>query len=114
MGVLKFGMKKSKSGKNLGGYQKFGRKKSQKRKKSGGVCNFGMIWKNSAYLPGIFSRPPPGANKKKISTRNKEHEKAVFIEDSEKSALAEHAKSCNHHIKWTDTQTLAVENNFFN
>ena len=54
-----------------------------------------------------------GRTKKKISTRNKEHEKAVFIEDSEKSALAEHAKSCNHHIKWTDTQTLAVENNFF-
>ena len=30
MGVLKFGMKKTKSGKNLGGYQKFGRKKNGK------------------------------------------------------------------------------------
>ena len=58
-GCLKFWHEKIKNGKNLGGYQKFGRKKSPKRKKCGVLCNFGMICKNSAYLPGIFSRPPP-------------------------------------------------------
>ena len=54
-----------------------------------------------------------GRTKKKVSTRKKEHERAVFLEDTEKSALAEHAKTCSHNIRWSDIKTLSVENNFF-
>ena len=49
-----------------------------------------------------------GETKKRVSTRNIEHEKAVFKGDTE-DALAEHSQGCDCHIKWEDTKTLAIE-----
>ena len=68
--------------------------------------------------PGVYFVPTgcksgyTGETKKRISTRNTEHEKAVFkgnIED----ALAEHQQKCNCEIKWEHTKTIAIENNYY-
>ena len=50
-----------------------------------------------------------GETKKRVSTRNIEHEKAVFKGDTGNDALAEHSQGCDCQIKWEDTKTLAIE-----
>ena len=50
-----------------------------------------------------------GETKKRISTRNTEHEKAVFKGDIEGDALAQHSQNCDCHIDWGHTKTLAIE-----
>lgn len=69
--------------------------------------------------PGVYLVPCEcesnytGRTKKRISTRNKEHEKDVFVQTNDKSALVEHSKLCDKTIQWSNTKTLAIETNFF-
>ena len=54
--------------------------------------------------PGVYLVPCEcesnytGRTKKRISTRNKEHEKDVFVQTNDKSALVEHSKLCDKTI----------------
>ncbi len=65
--------------------------------------------------PGVYFIPTEckagytGETKKKISTRNTEHEKSVFEGDCENDALAGHNETCGCTIKWENTKTLAIE-----
>ena len=65
--------------------------------------------------PGVYFIPTKcnsaytGETKKRIRTRNTEHQKAVFNGDSEADALAQHSENCNCEIRWEDVKTLAVE-----
>ena len=65
--------------------------------------------------PGVYFVPTEckagytGETKKKVSTRNTEHEKSVFEGDYENDAIAEHSQTCPCTIKWENTKTLAVE-----
>ena len=54
-----------------------------------------------------------GRTKKRILTRSKEHEKDVFDQTNEKSALVEHFKLCDETVQWSNTKTLSVETNYF-
>ena len=46
--------------------------------------------------------------KRQFGTRLKEHQKAVFILDSSKSALAEHVCQTNHIIAWNDSKVITT------
>ena len=65
--------------------------------------------------PGVYFIPTDcrsgytGETKKRICTRNTEHEKAVFKGDVEADALAEHKEHCNCEIRWDSIQTLSIE-----
>ena len=65
--------------------------------------------------PGVYFIPTEcktgytGETKKRISTRNTQHEKAVFNGDIENDALAAHSQRCNCTIEWDHTKTLAIE-----
>ena len=65
--------------------------------------------------PGVYFVPTgcqsgyTGETKKQISSRNTEHEKAVFYGNTKDDAIAEHASSCDCEIDWEQTRTLAVE-----
>ena len=61
------------------------------------------------FIPTGCRRGYTGETKKQISTRNTEHEKAVFKGDIENDALAAHSQSCECDIKWENTKTLAIE-----
>ena len=50
-----------------------------------------------------------GETKKKVCTRNLEHEKSVYEGDSENDALATHKNFCDCRIKWDSVKTLSVE-----
>ena len=69
--------------------------------------------------PGIYLVPCgcksgyTGETKKQIRTRKREHEKAVFHRETEKSGLAEHNDDCQQTIEWENTRTLAIEHNYF-
>ena len=69
--------------------------------------------------PGVYFIPTScktgytGETKKRISSRNTQHEKAVFKGDVDEDALAEHNQTCDCKISWDQTQTLAVEPIFF-
>ena len=52
---------------------------------------------NSAYI---------GQTKRLLGVRLKEHQKAVFTGDSEKSALAEHVLKTGHEIDWSNATVL--------
>ena len=68
--------------------------------------------------PGVYFVPTgcqsgyTGETKKRISTRNTEHEKAVFTGYT-KDAIAEHKESCDCPMDWEKTKTIAVEPIFF-
>ena len=65
--------------------------------------------------PGVYFIPTgcksgyTGETKKRIRTRNTEHEKAVFCGDTKNDSIAEHKDICNCQIDWEKTKTLAVE-----
>ena len=69
--------------------------------------------------PGVYFIPCEcqggytGQTKKRIISREKEHEKDVFLEKISDSALAEHCSKCNGIIQWSNTRTLAIESNCF-
>ena len=65
------------------------------------------------YVPTSCKRGYTGETKKCVSTRNTEHEKAVFKGDIVNDALAEHDQTCDCTIKWEETKTLAIEPIFF-
>ena len=54
-----------------------------------------------------------GQTKKRVLSRNKEHEKNVFLQNKGDSALAVHSTICNSNIQWSETKTLAIETNYF-
>ena len=69
--------------------------------------------------PGVYLVPCEcgkayvGETKCKVSTRKKQHEKDVFLENIQESALAEHKTTCEKDILWSDMKTIATENNYF-
>ena len=69
--------------------------------------------------PGVYLIPCEcgkayvGETKCKVSTRKKQHEKDVFLENIQESALAEHKTICDKDIRWSDVKTIATENNYF-
>ena len=54
-----------------------------------------------------------GETKKRILSRNTEHEKAIFKGDIKNDALAEHIDKCKCSVKWDEVKTLAIETNYF-
>ena len=64
------------------------------------------------FTPTGCARGYTGETKKRISTRNKEHEKAIF-EENVKDALAEHHASCDCSVETSHTRTLAVEPHYY-
>ena len=64
------------------------------------------------FTPTGCARGYTGETKKRISTRNKEHEKAIF-EENVKDALAEHHASCDCSVETSNTRTLAVEPHYY-
>ena len=48
-----------------------------------------------------------------VKTRIKQHQKAVFENKKNDSALAEHADICNGSVQWDKASILASENKFF-
>lgn len=69
--------------------------------------------KNS--YPGVYRVPCKchsnyiGHTGKKVLSRGKEHEKAVFSGNWGDSALAEHAKNCQEGINWEEFTTLSTQ-----
>ena len=61
------------------------------------------------FVPTGCQRGYTGETKKQISTRNKEHEKAIFKGDVENDAIAGHQNICDCEIDLTKTKTIAVE-----
>ena len=65
--------------------------------------------------PGVYFIPAgcnvgyTGETKKKVSSRNIEHQKAVFKGDVKNDALAEHDQECDCTIQWDNVKTLAIE-----
>ena len=53
------------------------------------------------------SLPPCAVVVRLFGVRLKEHQRAVFTGDSEKSALAEHALRTGHDIDWNNATILA-------
>ena len=54
-----------------------------------------------------------GMSSRKISTRQKEHVRAIKNNDVEKSAIAEHVNNTKHDINFDNTKVLARGTNFF-
>jgi len=55
-----------------------------------------------------------GETKLQISTRVNQHEKAAFLGQWQKSAIAEHTKSCDGVIEWNNQRnTIKVESRYF-
>ena len=81
------------------------------------TCNKDQLPPNSQ--PGVYLIPCEcksrytGETKKRILSRNKEHEKDVFLGNVKDSALAVHCSKCNGNIQWSNTRTLAIEPNYF-
>ena len=50
-----------------------------------------------------------GHTGKQINTRDKQHQKSVFNGNYEKSALAEHTKTCQWGIDWENVCTLSAQ-----
>ena len=69
--------------------------------------------------PGVYVIPCEcqggytGETKKRVSSRRKEHEKDVFLENIKDSALAEHSSTCNRKMQWSKARTIAVETDYF-
>ena len=61
------------------------------------------------FVPTGCQRGYTGETKKQISTRNKEHEKAIFKGDTKNDALAGHQNICDCEIDLSKTKTIAVE-----
>lgn len=61
------------------------------------------------FIPTGCKAGYTGETKKRVKTRNQEHEKAVFCGDVTNDAIAEHKDSCNCQMDWQKTKTLAVE-----
>ena len=65
--------------------------------------------------PGVYFIPTEcrkgytGETKKRISTRDVEHQKAVFKGDVEHDAMAAHSDECDCKINWEGTTTIAIE-----
>ena len=55
-----------------------------------------------------------GQTKKRITSRFKEHEKAIFKGNTSDSALSEHAVHCPNNIDWGNASTLTTETNYQN
>ena len=55
-----------------------------------------------------------GETKRKISTRLKEHQKAVVNKHSHKSALVEHCLHSGHTISWESSKILCTSTNWHN
>ena len=69
--------------------------------------------------PGVYFSPMgcnkayTGETKKQIATRTKEHEKAVFLEDTAHDAIAAHQAECGCEVDLTRTKVLAKETKWF-
>ena len=80
-------------------------------------CNKDRLPPNS--YPGVYSIPCEcsakytGQTKNRISKRKTQHQKDVFNEKKDDSALAAHVQKYNHNIKWEETKTIAIETNYF-
>ena len=65
--------------------------------------------------PGVYRVPCKcmgnyvGHTGKKVKTRGKEHEKAVFMGNWDESALSEHTKECQQTIDWENFSTLSTQ-----
>ena len=66
-------------------------------------------------LPGVYRIPCKccrryvGHTGKQISTRDIEHQKAVFNGNTKKSALAVHTETCQQGIDWENVCTLSAQ-----
>ena len=66
-------------------------------------------------LPGVYRIPCKccgryvGHTGKQISTRDTEHQKAVFNGNTKKSALAVHTETCQQEVDWGNVCTLSVQ-----
>ena len=69
--------------------------------------------KNS--YPGVYKQPCNcesnyiGQTGKKVLTRSTEHEKAVFMESWDDSALAKHCQDCEKNVEWDKRTTLSTQ-----
>ena len=73
--------------------------------------------KNS--YPGVYKVPCKclgnyiGHTGKKVLTRGKQHEKAVFNGNYKDSALSEHTKDCQAGIDWDNMTTISTEPHYY-
>ncbi len=65
------------------------------------------------FIPTGCRNGYTGETKKKIVTRTNEHAKAIFLEDTEKDAIAAHQIECGCEIDMTKTKVLAQETRWF-
>ena len=65
------------------------------------------------FIPTGCRNAYTGETKKKIVTRTNEHEKAIFLEDTEHDAIAAHQIECGCEIDMTKTKVLAQESQWF-
>ena len=65
------------------------------------------------FIPTGCIKAYTGETKKKIVTRTTEHEKVIFLEDTEHDAVAEHQIECGCEIDMTKTKVLAKETQWF-
>ena len=68
------------------------------------TCSYPGIY----FIPTSCTAGYTGETKKRISSRNTEHQKAVFKGDLE-DAMAEHDQNCGCEIKWDNVKTLSIE-----
>ena len=54
-----------------------------------------------------------GHTGKKVLTRKKEHQKAVFEGNWDESALAKHCETCQNEIDWDDARTISTEPQYY-
>ena len=65
--------------------------------------------------PGVYKAPCNchsnyiGHTGKKVGTRGKEHEKAVFLGSWDDSALAKHCERCQEGIDWENLKTISTQ-----
>ena len=65
------------------------------------------------FIPTSCQRGYTGETKKRIATRNGEHEKAIFNGDVKGDALADHINRCGCHVRWDNVRTLSIEPMWF-
>ena len=65
------------------------------------------------FIPTGCIKAYTGETKKKIVTRTTEHEKAIFLEDTEHDAVAAHQIECGCEIDMTKAKVLAKETKWF-
>ena len=69
--------------------------------------------------PGVYKVPCNcqvnyiGHTGKQVSTRSKEHQKAVFEGNWDDSALAKHCQICQQDIDWDNCETVSTEPNYY-